>query len=90
MAKLNYDKLKQQRMDRRKSVCIDTFKKTKSTHIKALWDSAINTESKFLTGKYAHKDIGTIIMADASYCLWVIDNQPSSVTAKQILRHYNK
>jgi hypothetical protein len=90
MAKFNYDKIKRERMDQRKSVRLDTFKKTKSNKIKSLWHSAIQTESVFLSGKYSHQDIQTIIMADPQYCIWVIDNQPDGIVAKQLLRHFNK
>ena len=77
-------------MDRRKSVRIDTFKKTKTDKINSLWHSAIQSETVFLSGKYSHKDIGTIIKADPQYCVWVIDNQPDSIVARQLSRHFNR
>ena len=52
MTKFNYDKINQQRRDKRKSVCIDTFKKTRQQDINSLWHSAIQRETVFLSGKY--------------------------------------
>lgn len=90
MTKFNYDKIHQQRRDKRKSVRIDTFKKTKTDQLNSLWHSAIQSETVFLSGKYIHKDIGTIVKADPQYCIWCIDNQPNGIVSKQLLRHFNK
>ena len=89
MAKLNYTKLNQQRRDNRKSVRLDTFKKTKAAKLNSLWHQAIQTETVFLSGKYSHKDIGTIIKADPGYCTWVLDNHPAGIVAKQIIKYFN-
>jgi hypothetical protein len=90
MARFNYDKINQQRRDRRKSVRVDTFKRTKAQDINSLWHSAIQRETVFLSGKYIHKDIDTIVKADPNYCVWCIDNQPQGIVARQLLRHFNK
>lgn len=47
-------------------------------------------ETHFISGKYQGKHIGTTILKDPGYILWVIDNQPRSITAQQIMAHYNR
>ena len=36
-----------------------------------------------------YKDI-TIIEIDPGYCTWILENQPTGVIAKQIIRHFNR
>ena len=90
MTTFNYNKINQQRRDKRKSVRIDTFKQTKGRKLNSLWHSAIQRETVFLSGKYIHKPIDTIVRADPQYCMWVIDNQPQGIVARQLLRHFNR
>ena len=90
MTSFNWNKVSRQRMDNRKSVRLDTFKKTKQSNNDALWHSAIQRETVFLSGKYIHKNIEHITRIDPRYCVWVIDNQPNGIVARQLLRHYNR
>lgn len=90
MTRFDYTKINQQRRDKRKSVCLDTFKRTRGKDLPSLWNTAIMKSEVFLSGKYIHKNIGSIIKADPKYCIWVIDNQPQGIVARQILRHFNK
>jgi hypothetical protein len=90
MARFNYDKINQQRRDRRKSVRIDTFNQTRGKDLPALWNTAIMNSEVFLSGKYIHKNIDTIVKTNPNYCIWVIDNQPQGIVARQLLRHFNK
>jgi hypothetical protein len=57
--------------------------------LKKLWDTAIKTETKFLSGKYWNQDIAGVISMDPKYCIWILENQPHGVIAKQIIRHFN-
>ena len=90
MTRFDYTKINQQRRDKRKSVRLDTFKRTKGKDLGSMWNTAIMDSTVFLSGKYIHKDIGSIIKADPKYCVWVIDNYPQGIVARQLLRHYNK
>lgn len=90
MTTFNYNKINQQRRDKRKSVRIDTFKKTKANDLNSLWHSAIQRETVFLSGKYIHQDIGTIVKAFPAYCDWVLEHQPNGIVARQIIRHFNR
>ena len=90
MTTFNYDKTNQQRRDKRKSVRLDTFNKTKAKDLGSMWNTAIMDSTVFLSGKYIHKDIETITQIDPSYCIWCIDNKPNGIIAKQLLRHFNR
>jgi hypothetical protein len=63
--------------------------KKSSKKLQKLWDTAIKTETKFLSGKYWNQDISTILNNDPKYCIWILENQPYGVIAKQIIRHFN-
>lgn len=89
MAKLDYQKLSRQtRLQRQPNINFD--KTTHQSKLKKLWHQAIESETKFLTGKYQGKEIMGITQVDPKYCLWILDNQPGSITAKQLIKHYNR
>ena len=61
-----------------------------SKKLKKLWTTAIQTETKFLSGKHWNQDIGGVIQTNPDYCIWILENQPHGVIAKQIIRHFNR
>ena len=70
------------------SLCVLTrLKKPKQTK---LIHYGIQQYSQKLCSFQANIDIGTIIKADPQYCVWVIDNQPDSIVARQLSRHFNR
>lgn len=89
MAKLNWEKVSRQNQQRRQPI-LDLGKKSKKSKLQKLWAHAIKNETKFLSGKYWNQDIGIIIENDPGYCTWILDNQPTGVIAKQIIRHFNR
>jgi len=88
MAQLNWTKVSKQNQNNRQPI-LNLGKHTRKAKLKKLWAHAIHNETKFLTGKYLNKDIGTIIEIDPGYCTWILENQPTGVIAKQIIRHFN-
>lgn len=67
-----------------------TQAKKTSKKIQKLWQDAIHNETKFLSGKYLHVDIGAVIKMDPNYCIWILENQPHGTIARQIIRHFNR
>lgn len=47
-------------------------------------------ETHFISGKYQGKHIGKVIKENSNYILWVLNNQPRSITAQQIMVYFNK
>jgi hypothetical protein len=89
MAKLNWEQAsKQTKLNRQPILNFD--KKTKKSKLQKLWHHAIHTETKFLSGKYWNQDIAGVIEIDPGYCAWILENNPTGVVAKQIIRHYNR
>lgn len=89
MAKMNWSKVSRENQLKRQPT-IDFNKHTKESKLQKLWQHAIKNETKFLSGKYWNQDIGTIVNNDPGYCTWILENQPTGVIAKQIIRHFNR
>jgi hypothetical protein len=45
-----------------------------SKKLKKLWTTAIQTETKFLSGRHWNQDIGGVIQTDPNYCIWILEN----------------
>lgn len=89
MAQFNWEKVSRQNRERKQPV-LNFDKKTKKSKLAKLWHTAIHNETKFLSGKYWNQDVAGIVETDPAYCTWVLENQPNSVVAKQIIRHFNR
>lgn len=89
MAKLNWERISKQNHQRRQP-SINFDKKSKKSRLQKLWQHAIETETKFLSGRYWNQDIGGVIAIDPAYCEWILTNQPTGTIAKQIIRHFNR
>jgi len=50
----------------------------------------IHEETCFIRGKYFGKKIKDIIKADPRYCDWVLENEPKSIVAQQIIKHFKR
>lgn len=46
--------------------------------------------NNFISGKYWNQSISQIIKKDPNYIIWVLENHPTGIVAKQIIRHYNR
>ena len=46
--------------------------------------------SNFISGKHQGKNIGSVIKQDIKYIEWVLENNPTGVVAKQIIKHFNR
>jgi hypothetical protein len=89
MAKMNWQKVSRDSQLKRQPT-LNFDKKTSESKLQKLWTHAIKTETKFLSGKYWNRDIGTIVDIDPKYCTWILENKPTGVIAKQIIRHFNR
>ena len=89
MAKMNWQKVSRQNKEQRQPV-LNFDKKTKKSKLAKLWQTAIHNETKFLSGKYWNQDIAGVINMDPAYCTWILENQPTGIIAKQIIRHFNR
>ena len=89
MAKMNWTKVSRENQQRRQPT-LNFGKKTKKSKLQKLWSHAIHNETKFLSGKYWNQDIAGIIELHPEYCTWILENQPTGVIAKQIIRHFNR
>lgn len=89
MAKMNWQKVSRDSQLKRQPT-IDFNKTTNESKLQKLWAHAIKTETKFLSGKYWNQDIAGIVNIDPAYCTWILENQPTGVIAKQIIRHFNR
>lgn len=89
MAKLNWEKASRKDRERRQPI-LNFDKKSKKSKLQKLWQTAIHNETKFLSGKYWNQTIAGVVATDPGYCTWVLENQPNSVVAKQIIRHFNR
>jgi hypothetical protein len=61
----------------------------KSLIDKRVWRGAEQTPTRFLSGLYQNKNIGEIVKSDPNYIAWILDNQPKSKLAFQIIEYYN-
>lgn len=53
------------------------------------WKVYLQVPTKFNSGIYQGKDIGTIIKANPNYIEWILDKQPKSKLAFQIVEYCN-
>jgi hypothetical protein len=53
-------------------------------------NKTINKESIFIRGKFSGKDIGMVVRKNPNYCAWVLENNPTGIVAKQIIKYFNK
>jgi hypothetical protein len=58
----------------------------KNTPIQAL----IEIENTLIKGKYKGISIGTVLDMDPDYCCWVLEQQPKSVIAQQIILYFSR
>jgi hypothetical protein len=89
MAKMNWEKISKQNRESKQPI-LNFDKKTKKSKLAKLWQKAIHNETKFLSGKYWNQDVAGIVKTNPNYCIWVLENEPTSVVAKQIIRHFNR
>ena len=89
MAKLNWTRVSRQNQQRRQPV-LNFDKRPKKSKLARLWTHAIQTETKFLRGIHWNKEISVVLDTDPAYCIWILENQPNSIVAKQIIRHFNR
>ena len=102
MSKLNFQKLSKESRLSRQAVVNPPMKKAKSlrdaprtpygtTKVKRQsFSQAVNSETTFLKGKFQGTDIGKLYKRNKEYFIWILENQPTSVTAQQIINFFNK
>jgi hypothetical protein len=91
MAKLNYQKLSyNSRMASQPIVNAVPKTKKKKKVKKQTRNQAIDNETTFLSGQYQLFKIMTVWIKNPGYFEWVLEHQPKSITAKQIINFFNK
>jgi len=54
------------------------------------YHECLSVPTRFLTGTYQGKNIGSIIKAHPDYIVWILDNQPKGKLAFQIIEYCNR